>query len=174
MSHAPAGPPDASEYGAFYSGYVALVPDEPILHVLQSGIHVTSALLRELGEGKLGYRYADGKWSVAESVVHLIDAERIWAYRALRIARGDQTPLAGFEQDDYVAQSPAARYSIEHLILEYEAVRRASVLLLEPLVGEEWLRRGVANKAEISVRALAFLMAGHEIHHRKILHEKYR
>lgn len=174
MSHAAAGRPDSSEYGPFYAGYVALVPDEPILQVLQSGIHATSALLRELGEGKAGYRYAHGKWSVAELVVHLMDAERIWAYRALRIARGDQTPLAGFEQDEYVAQSPAARYSIERLILEYEAVRRASVLLLEPLEGEEWLRRGVASDVEISVRALAYLMAGHEIHHRQILHEKYR
>jgi uncharacterized damage-inducible protein DinB len=118
-------------------------------------------------------RYAPGKWSVKEILGHLNDTERIFAYRALRISRGDQTPLAGFEQDDYVRNGPFARHPLEDLIEDYIAVRRATISLFRNLDEAAWTRRGVASENEVTVRALAYMIAGHELHHRRILEEKY-
>ena len=119
------------------------------------------------------YRYAPGKWSAKEVLGHVCDTERVFAYRALRIARGDQTPLAGFEQDDYVKNGPFAKAPMEEIIEDYIAVRRASITLFRNLDEAAWVRRGVANNNEVSVRALAYIIAGHELHHRRILEEKY-
>jgi hypothetical protein len=104
---------------------------------------------------------------------HLCDSERIFAYRALRIARGDQTPMEGFEQDDYVRNGPFAQIPLAEMIEEYIAVRHATLTLLRNLDEPAWTRRGVANKNEVTVRALAYIIAGHELHHRSILEEKY-
>jgi uncharacterized damage-inducible protein DinB len=119
------------------------------------------------------FRYALEKWSAKEVLGHLCDAERIFAYRALRVGRGDRTPIEGFEQDDYVRNSPAGRTTLAEIIEDYIAVRRATLTLLRTLDEEAWGRIGVANKHEISVRALAYIIAGHELHHRRILEEKY-
>jgi hypothetical protein len=118
-------------------------------------------------------RYADGKWSVKEVLGHLVDSERVFAYRALRVARNDQTPLAGFEQDDYVRNGPFARLSLPELIEDLTAVRQSSLSLFGNLDEKVWSRRGTANNSVISVRALAYIVAGHELHHRHILKEKY-
>jgi len=119
------------------------------------------------------FRYAPDKWTVKELLGHINDAERIFAYRALRIARGDQTPIEAFEQDDYVRIAGFNRCSLESLVEDYIAVRRATMALLRNLDAEAWTRRGIANKNEVTVRALAYIIAGHNLHHRRILEERY-
>ena len=119
------------------------------------------------------FRYAPDKWTAKEVLGHVCDTERIFAYRALRIARGDRTPMEAFEQDDYVRNGPFAVRPIAELVEDYIAVRRATLTLFRNLDDQAWQRRGIANKDEVSVRALAYMIAGHEIHHRRILEEKY-
>ena len=118
-------------------------------------------------------RYAPDKWSLKEVLGHLNDTERIMSYRALRISRGDTTPIEGFEQDDYVRNGPFARRALADLIEDYIAVRRATISLFRNLDDSAWTRRGIANKNEVTVRALAYIIAGHELHHRGIIDEKY-
>jgi hypothetical protein len=119
------------------------------------------------------FRYSPEKWSAKEVVGHVCDTERVFAYRALRISRADATPMEGFEQDDYVRNGPFARVPLAEIIEDYIAVRRATITLLRNLDEAAWARRGVANKNEVTVRAIAYIIAGHELHHRQILQEKY-
>lgn len=165
--------PDASEHAAYYGKYIALVPDGDVVATLEAQGSETGRLLAGLSEQQASHRYAPGKWSVKEVIGHVADSERIFAYRALRIARGDQTPIEGFEQDDYVRGAQFDRLSISDLAAEFAAVRQATLRLFESLSPEAWVRRGVANKNEVSVRALAYMIAGHELHHRQVLREKY-
>jgi hypothetical protein len=165
--------PDSSEYATFYEKYVALIPDTDILQVLEAQRLQTAQLLAGCSERDGNFRYAPEKWSVKEVIGHLADSERIFTYRALRIARGDVTPLSGFEQNDYVRESGAGQRELQDLAEEFAAVRGSSIALYQSLNAESWKRRGSANKNEVSVRALAFISAGHEVHHRKILEERY-
>lgn len=165
--------PQANEYDPYYERYISLVQGADIVRALQTQLDQTTVLLSAVSEEKAGYRYAPGKWSVKEVLGHLTDTERIFAYRALRIARNDRTPIEGFEQDGYVQYGPFSRYRLQDLVQEFGYVRDASLSLFQKLNQEDWGRRGIANSAEISVRALAFIMAGHELHHRKVLKEKY-
>ena len=132
-----------------------------------------SAFLRAIPAGLHEHRYAEGKWSVKEVIGHLSDAERIFAYRALRFARGDRTELAGFDENAYVPAGEFGARDFESLVAEWESVRRATLSLLRGLSPEAAARRGVANRQEISVRALAYILAGHIIHHGNILRERY-
>ncbi len=180
-----AGFPDASEYVPYFGRYVSLIQSDDqsddqgndmrddIISVLERQIPHTVALLSKLPETAGDFRYAPGKWSLKEVVGHLADTERVMAYRALRISRGDQTPMEGFEQDDYVRDGPFAHCRLQDLVEEYAQVRRASVLLFRPLQAHEWLRRGTASGNGFTVRALAYLMAGHELHHRRVIEENY-
>jgi uncharacterized damage-inducible protein DinB len=165
--------PEPSEYAPYYARYVALVEGNDVLGALGSQIEDTLATLRGVPSDVSLGRYAPGKWSLREVVGHVIDAERIFAYRALRFARGDRTELPGFEQDDYApaAQSDERRW--EDLLAELELVRRGNILMFRGLPQEAWLRRGVASQNEMSVRALAYNIAGHELHHMKVIREKY-
>ena len=165
--------PDSSEYAPYYGRYVQLVSEPDIVGVLANQIHATSAELRAISEVKAGSRYAPGKWSIKEVLGHMIDTERIFAYRALRFARGDQNPLAGFEQDDYVRMAGFDGCRFHDLVDEFELVRRANVMMFGHLDAEAWARRGVASGHEITVRALAYVIAGHERHHMKVLRERY-
>jgi hypothetical protein len=165
--------PQPDEYDPYYERYISLVPGADVISALQRQIDQTTALLSAVGEEKAGYRYAPGKWSVREVVGHLADTERVFAYRALRIARNDRTPIEGFEQDGYIQYGPFSRCRLSELVEEFGQVRDATLSLFEKLDEEAWNRRGIANNAEISVRALAFILAGHELHHRKVLKEKY-
>jgi len=165
--------PQASEYAPFYERYIAMVPDGEIEETLEAQLGEMKLLSESLSEQAADFRYAEGKWSVKEVLGHISDSERIFAYRMLRIARGDQTPLAGFEQDDYVKTGNFPARALAELVEEFTAVRRASIVLLRSFDAAAWLRRGVANQKEISVRALAFILAGHERHHRRILQERY-
>jgi len=165
--------PDASEYAPYYGRYISMVPANDALATLEREAERTARLLAGLTEDQSDYRYAPDKWSVKEVVGHVVDSERVMAYRALRIARGDRTPIAGFEQDDYVREGGFGRRALANLVEEFSAVRRATVLLFRGFEPEAWTRRGIANGLEISVRALAYVIAGHELHHRSILQEKY-
>jgi len=170
---APMGAPDASEYAPYYGRYIALVQGDDVLRALEAQGKEIVTLLSGLTEWQGDHRYAPGKWSVKEVLGHVTDTERIFAYRALRIARADPTPLEGFEQDEYVRAGGFGNRALADMVEEFAAVRRASLLLFRSLDGEAWRRRGIANQKEISVHALAYLVAGHELHHRKILREKY-
>jgi hypothetical protein len=165
--------PPAGEYAPYYERYISLVPEGNILETIEQQRRDTILLLSCRREQDGDFRYALDKWSVKEVVGHVNDSERIFAYRALRISRNDATPVEGFEQDDYVRNAPFATSTLPDLIEDFIAVRRATVSLLRNLDEAMWLRRGVANKNEVSVRALAWTIAGHELHHRRILEEKY-
>ena len=153
--------PDPSEYGAYYRRYVDLVPDGNILEILLEQIGPTRALAGLREEETLA-RYAPGKWNLREILGHLIDTERIFAYRALRIGRGDNTPLAGF-----------GNRTLASLLAEFHAVRQATVDLFKGFPDQAVLRTGTANDNPISVRAIAWIIAGHERHHMTIVRERY-
>lgn len=165
--------PAPNEYASFYSGYVAKVPDGDIVDTLASQIATTGTFLRSLPESVADHRYAPGKWSIREVIGHMSDAERVFAYRALRFSRGDETPVPGFDENHYVANGRFGARSVEDLTSEFEHLRHATVHLLGGLDEESMSRRGSANNNEVSVRALAFILAGHEQHHLEILRTRY-
>ena len=167
------GPPERTEAAPYYFTYIDLIPDIDIVGALEKQVDETSAFLSGISEEQSLHRYAPDKWSVKEVLGHVADTERIFAYRALRIARGDQTPLSGFEQDDYVRGARFGARPLADVVEEYADVRQASLALFGSLDDGAWLRRGVANGNPVTVLALAYLMAGHELHHRKILEERY-
>lgn len=164
--------PQAGEYNPYYDRYVSLVGSDDIVGILEKQPTETVALFKSYSP-QADFRYAPGKWSVKEMLGHVNDTERIMTYRALRIARGDQTPLAGFEQDDYIRDGNFGQRTLGDLIDEFTDVRKATLSLFRHLDAEGGARRGVANNDPISVRALAYIIAGHELHHRKMLREKY-
>jgi hypothetical protein len=165
--------PSQDEYAEWYAGYVALVPEGDIVAILATQLDDTLAILRDMNEQQAGYRYAPGKWSVREVVGHIADAERVFAYRALRFARGDRTALPSFDENAWVDSSHFDDRPLVSLIAELAAVRAATVSLLAGLPGDSWTRQGIASNWEVSVRALAWIIAGHELHHRQILAERY-
>lgn len=165
--------PEPGEYNPYYDRYISLVQGTDILGTLDSQRRQTLLLLSGRNDEDGNFRYAPEKWSAKEVLGHVCDTERIFAYRALRISRGDQTPIEGFEQDDYVKNGPFARMPLEEIVEDYIAVRRATLTLFRNLEESAWTRRGVANKNEVTVRAIAYTIAGHELHHRRILEQKY-
>jgi DinB superfamily len=165
--------PDSTEYAAYYGRYISLVPRGGILATLAEQLDSTRALLGRYSEARGDWRYAPDKWSIKELVGHVIDAERVFTYRALRFARNDQTALAGFEQDDWVRNAEFGRTQLTDLAAELAHVRLATIDLFRRLKQTEWQRRGVASNAELSVRALAYIIAGHEKHHVGILTTRY-
>jgi hypothetical protein len=165
--------PEPGEYAPYYDRYIRLVQGEDILNTLDQQRRQTMLLLSGRDEEDGNFRYAPDKWSAKEVLGHVCDTERIFAYRALRFSRGDAAPLAGFEQDDYVRNGPFANCRLSDLVEEFIAVRRATLSLLRSLDEAAWMRRGVANNNEVTVRGLAYIIAGHELHHRRILEEKY-
>src|SRR5258708_33175196 len=165
--------PEPTEYAEYYGNYVSKVPGTDAVGVLESQRLQMVQLFAGRCERDGSFRYAPDKWTVKEVLGHVSDTERIFAYRALRIARGDQTPLSGFEQDDYVRGGNFAERTLANLAQEFGLVRAATIALFTSLRKDAWQRRGVANKNEVSVRALAFIVAGHQLHHRQILEERY-
>ena len=167
------GRPQPDEYAPYYERYISLVQGANILNALDEQRRQTMTLLCGRDDADGDFRYAPDKWSAKEVLGHVCDTERIFAYRALRFSRADATPLSGFEQDDYVRNGPFANRPLEDLVEDFIAVRRATLSLLRNLDEAAWRRRGIANKNEVSVRGLAYIIAGHELHHRRILEEKY-
>jgi uncharacterized damage-inducible protein DinB len=166
--------PQPGEYAPYAIQYIGLLPDDgQVLKHLAEGFRSLRALLAGLPEERLLHRYGPGKWSVKEVVQHISDDERIYAYRALRFARGDTTELPGFEQEPYAEASEADRRSIASLLAELGAVRRATIQLFAGLPHAALVRQGVANGNPMSVRAAVYHIAGHELHHVRILRESY-
>jgi hypothetical protein len=165
--------PDANEYATYYDRYVALVPEGDVLTILNEQLKETLGLLRGIPESRAGFRYAPEKWSIREVVGHMIDTERVFAYRALRFARNDKTPLHSFEQDDYIRNATFDAFPLAELADEFERVRQSSVFLFKHLDEAAWLRTGIASDNVVSVRALAYIMAGHELYHAEILRNRY-
>ena len=165
--------PQSSDYAPYYGKYVMLVPDGDFLEILETQLREMKLLLEPLSEAQADFRYAPGKWSIKETLGHVNDAERVFSTRILRIARGDQTPLPSFEQDDFVRVSNAASRKLSDLLEEFTAIRRASIALIRSLDDASWLRRGTASGQGVSVLAIAFIIAGHSLHHRNIFMEKY-
>ena len=166
--------PKEGEFPPYANMYIRLLPDDGLLlKHLEDNFIAARELNLSLDEEKLNYRYAKNKWTIREILVHIIDDERIYAYRALRFARNDKTELPGFEQDAYVSSSQANTRSIESILEEYKAVRDATIALFNGLPEDSFLRMGTANNNTATVRALAYHIAGHELHHMNIIKEKY-
>ena len=168
------GRPLDGEFASYAKADIDYVAGDDAVGALDAQAREVVALLESLDEAAIaGFRYAPGKWTVKEVVGHLIDDERIFAYRALCVARKDAKPLPGFDENDYVAATDFESRPLDSLIDEYRIVRAASVALFRPLTETEWQRRGMVNGYEASVRGLAFHVVGHELHHLRTLHAKY-
>jgi hypothetical protein len=165
--------PRAGEHAPYYSRYIDLVPPGDVIAQLRSQLDATLATLRAVSAENSLRRYQAGKWSLREVIGHLGDTERIMAYRALRFARNDRTPLPGFEQDDYIVPGHFDQREWSGLLAEFEAVRHSTVALLTGLDPDAWTRSGEASGQEVTVRALAWVIAGHELHHMAIVREHY-
>ncbi|MHB1297526.1 MAG: DinB family protein [Gemmatimonadaceae bacterium] len=165
--------PVASEYAPFYAGYVTQVPDGDVVEALIGGVEIAAALLHDVSDAAAMRGYAPGKWTLKEVVLHCSDAERIFAYRALRIGRGDTTDLPGWDENAYAPMSGANARSLESLIDELESVRESTVTLFEGLPEDAWTRTGLANGKVVSVRALGWIVAGHLLHHLDIIQSRY-
>jgi uncharacterized damage-inducible protein DinB len=165
--------PDSTEYAPYYEKYISLVPGDNIVATLSSQIEDTLKLLRVLSESQGELRYAPDKWSIKEVIGHLIDAERIFTYRALRMARSDRTPLPGFDENFYVETGNFSDRRVAELADEFQAVRKSGVYFFRHLGEEALARRGVASDNEVSVRSIAHIIAGHELHHLGIIRTRY-
>jgi hypothetical protein len=165
--------PDPSEYAPYAKEYVSRVLVGNVLDLLSSQIEETGVLVAGLPAGMGGHRYAPDKWTIAQIIGHLGDAERVFSYRALRFSRGDITPLPGFDENFYVREAPFPRVPIADLMAELEHLRRGTIHLFRNLDEAALMRRGPANGIETTVRALAFIIAGHEHHHLEILRTRY-
>lgn len=163
-----------SEYASFYGAYIAQVSHEyTLVEELEISVHRLVKFVREIPMDKFDYRYAEGKWTIKDIILHLIDAERIFAYRALRFARNDKTELPGFDENNYVDEANANSRSIQDLLTELLVVRQSTLSLFKSFSEEQLLRVGIASNNPMSVRALGFVIIGHQNHHQKIFQERY-
>lgn len=165
--------PAPAEFVPYFATYIDKVPDGDVIAVLESGIGTTRKLLAPVSEERGEYRYAEGKWSLKEVLGHMSDTERIFAYRMLTFARGDAGPLPGFDENSYTPAQESDRVPLALLLDEFVAVRAATLALLKVLPPAAWERGGVASNHPLSARAAAWIIAGHEIHHRRVIEERY-
>lgn len=165
--------PTAGEFAEYYNTYIGKIDNPDILGVLKKNGREAIKFYNSIPEDKWNAGYAPGKWTLKEALIHVIDTEQIFAYRALRIARGDKTPMAGFDQNEYVPYSSAKDRSIKSILKEYKAMRRSTYLMFKNFDAAMWDRLGTASDNPVSVRALAFMIAGHEKHHIMITKENY-
>lgn len=165
--------PEAYEYAEYYKTYVKLVPEGDIVQILDDQMKVTMDKLKSLTKEESEYRYATGKWSIKEVMGHIIDTERIMSYRLLSIARGEKISLPGYDENKYVEEANFDNQSLKDLLDHFVAVRQSTIYLINSLSRETLTRKGIANGHEVTVRALITIIAGHELHHRKIIIERY-
>ncbi len=165
--------PDATEYEEYYGLYVNQVPEGDVLEILGAGVGLTAQALDGIAPELETHRYQPGKWSLREVLGHAVDVERVFSYRALSFARADPSPLPSMDQDQWVADSNAGERTVASLLEDLGHARASSLAILGSLPGEAWGRRGIASGFDFTVRACAWILAGHEIHHRKVLVEKY-
>jgi hypothetical protein len=168
------GKPDQQEYLPYYGRYISLVSTDDVLAFLEQQGTELASTLANISEQQSESRYEAGKWSAKEVWGHVNDTERVFSYRALRISRNDKTPIEGFEQDDYVRGGPFRHMRWTDVLAEFQAVRASTVALFRYMNEEESVRRGTASNAEISVRAIAWIIAGHALHHHNVLRNSYR
>jgi len=165
--------PRPGDYSTYYENYVKLIGDEDILKILNDQSKKTQDILNSFSEHRGNYRYADGKWTVKEVVGHLLDTERVFAYRALCIARGEKKSLPGFDQNDYVSEGNFNRRELFDLNYEFRLLRESNLLLFRSFTPEMLKLKGFANESSVTVLAILFIIAGHEKHHMNVLREKY-
>ena len=165
--------PSPGDYSSYYDSYLKLIEGDYILKILNEQSKSTQDILNSFSEHRGNYRYADGKWTVKEVVGHLLDTERIFAYRALCIARGEKKSLPGFNQDDYVSEGNFNRRELFEITYEYRLLRESNLLLFRSFTPEMLILKGFANESSVSVLAILFIIAGHEKHHMNMLKEKY-
>lgn len=165
--------PEANEYNPYYEPYIQMFKGENIVNVLANGVEEVNRLVASLTEEQLRSAYAEGKWTIKEVLQHIMDTERIFCNRALRFARNDKTNLPGFEQDDYVPFSGANERDSSEMLIEYNAIRQGTITLFKGFTDEMLSRIGVGSDNEMSVRALAYIAAGHEKHHVNVINERY-
>lgn len=162
-----------SEYNPFYHTYIMALGEVSLMDALMDGKEELLSLLAEIPKSKLSFAYAEGKWTLAEVLVHVIDTERIFQYRALRFARNDKVDLPGFDQDLFVPYSNANGRNVQDLMAEYKAVRDSTITLFKSFDQEALKRKGVASGSPMSVRAMGFIISGHQAHHVRIIKERY-
>nr|WP_299339555.1 DinB family protein [Allomuricauda sp.] len=162
-----------SEYHPYYSGYIGILKEVDLLPTLKKGKDEFLDFVKGIPDDKLDFSYADGKWTISEVLLHLIDAERVFQYRAFRFARNDKTALPGFEQDDYVVESKSNERTKEEILEEFRSVRESTILLFSSFNADVLKRLGTASNAKMSARALGFVICGHQMHHLKIIQERY-
>jgi DinB superfamily len=165
--------PKPGDYNLYYDRYISLIEEDDIINVIEKQKKSSETFLKSFTEENGIFAYAEGKWTVKEVLGHLIDTERIMAYRALAFARGEKQSLPGFEQDDYVAESNFNKRSLDHLIIEFITVRESNIILFQSFDEKILIKRGTASGSEITVLALIYIIAGHEKHHMKFLRERY-
>ncbi|AKD03765.1 DinB family protein [Pontibacter korlensis] len=166
-------PPAPEEFSGYMGNYVQQAKTENLIEGLTASYVYITGLVQGLTEEQLHFRYAEGKWSIKELMVHLIDAERIFSYRALRFARQDKTELPGFDENQYAKVSKADSRDINSIVAEYTSLRTSTIELFKSFDDEALQQRGVASGQEVSVRALGYVILGHEVHHQKIIRERY-
>lgn len=162
-----------NEYSEFNATYIQAIENVELLEELEISLHDFIKFVQNIPMDKFDYRYAEGKWTIKDIIQHIIDAERIFGYRALRISRNDKTPLPGFEENDYVENTNANGRSIQELLTEFSAVRHSNLLLFKSFSDEQLTRMGIVSNHTISVRALGFLIIGHQKHHQRVFQERY-
>ncbi len=165
--------PDKNEYAEYYHKYVTCVPDGDIRDVLEDQLNSTITFLSNIDEEKSKLRYAPGKWSLREVLGHIIDSERVFVYRALRFSRGDEKPLQGFDENLYIHNSNYDSTNFSRLIEEFSLIRQSTVALFTSLRDEQWLKKGNASGHDVTVRGLAYIIAGHSEHHLNVIKERY-
>ena len=173
MSDSARARPGSAEFDPYYGRYIARIESDDIMEVLAGQLPELQHALGDLGPDMAGHRYAPGKWTVKQVLGHVLDSERIFATRALCIARGENQPLPGFDEDAYAAASAADARPLGEVLQELEHLRRANLALFEGFDDAAWRRVGNANGAPISVRAIAWILAGHADHHLNVLRERY-
>ena len=164
--------PLQGDYATFYANYIKNVPDDA-LKVFENQLNTTNAFFKSIPEDKIDYRYAEGKWSIKEIVGHLIDNERVMAYRALAISKNEKQSLPGFDENDYMRESNYSKRNYSDLLEELKKVRESNIFMFKNFSEEVLDRRGVANDSEVTVRAILFIITGHELHHINIIKERY-
>lgn len=162
-----------NEYNSYYESYIEKSNQKPIVEGLNDNLEKVVLFFKSIPQSKQDYSYAEGKWTIKDILLHIIDTERIFSYRALRISRNDKTPLPGFEHNDYVLNASASSRSLESLLEEYTAVRKATIALYSSFNSQVLLELGEASGFPISVRAIGYIISGHENHHCEIIKQRY-
>jgi uncharacterized damage-inducible protein DinB len=162
-----------NEYSRFYTPYIQALENVQLLEELEICLHDFIKFVQNIPMDKFDFRYAEGKWTIKDIIQHLIDCERVFSYRALRLSRKDKTPLPGFEENDYVQNTEANKRSLQELLTEFSAVRQSTLLLFKSFSYEQLKSTGIVNDHEISVRAIGFIIIGHQKHHQKVFQERY-